>query len=177
MNVKALAVKTIPGIFDDDATTFVVLDGASVPELLEQMHRLRPEYECLYRGELKPDMAEVAPYLVKLVPGSEFAKWICENGWGKHWGIFVNTHADLRELHRHLRTLLIVHDSDGKPLYFRFYDPRVLRVFLPTCNAGELKQLFGPVDSFVSEAENPETATIFRSAGDSLRQDSAKVGE
>src|SRR4051794_8102089 len=160
MEIKALAVKTIPGIFDEDATTFVVLDGASVPELLDQLYRLRPDYECLYRGELKPDMAEVAPYLVKLAPGAEFTEWVCENGWGNHWGIFVNTRASLRELHRHLRTLLIVHDSAGKPLYFRFYDPRVLRVFLPTCNAEELKQLFGPVDSFVMEAESPETAMI-----------------
>jgi hypothetical protein len=38
-------------------------------------------------------------------------------------------------------------------LKFRYYDPRVLRAFLPTCNAGELKTLFGDVDQFFIESK------------------------
>lgn len=165
----------IPGTFAEERATFAVLDGASIPDLLPRLYQLRPEYECLYRGELEPDMAEVAPYLVKLAPESEFTAWVTENGWGNHWGIFANTSAEFRVLYRHLRTFLIVHDPQGKPLYFRYYDPRVLRVYLPTCNADELKQVFGPVESFVMEGESPETAVIFRLKDQELRQESAKV--
>jgi hypothetical protein len=37
---------------------------------------------------------------------------------------------------RRRRRFLRVKDEDG--LVFRFYDPRVMRVYLPTCAAGEL---------------------------------------
>ena len=42
----------------------------------------------------------------------------------------------------------------GERVYFRFYDPRVLRVYLPTCSSSELKGVFGPVGRFV--VEGPE---------------------
>jgi hypothetical protein len=58
-----------------------------------------------------------------------FTNWILEHGWGKNCGIFATSAADLRQMRRHLRTFLVVHDEEGKPLYFRYYDPRVLRVF------------------------------------------------
>jgi hypothetical protein len=38
---------------------------------------------------------------------------------------------------------------------FRFYDPRVLRIFLPTCNAQEVFQFFGPVvNSYLAENDD-----------------------
>ncbi len=157
------------------AQAYVILDGASVPDLLDRLDRDRPAYECLYRGELAPDLAEVAPYLVKLERGSEFAEWVIAHGWGMHWGIFVVTTADLRQLRQHFRRFLTVHDSDGKPLYFRCYDPRVLRAFLPTCTAEELADLFGPVTAFVMEGDEPEVRLRFRLAEGSLARDEAQM--
>ena len=60
-----------------------------VPDLLERLHS-EPSLEvaCLLRGNHAPDMKQVAPYLVKLEPGSEFAEWVVGNGWGRHWGPF-----------------------------------------------------------------------------------------
>jgi len=49
-------------LFDDPGVNaFAILDGASVPGLLQHLHRCDPVRECLYRGELQPDIAEVAP--------------------------------------------------------------------------------------------------------------------
>jgi hypothetical protein len=112
---------------------FAVLDGASVPNLPQELYQHEPDYLCLYRGALDPDLAETAPYLVRLEPGSPFAEWIFNEGWGKHWGIFFTATCDMRDLRSHFRKFLIVYDAGGKPLYFRYYDPRVLRVYLPTC--------------------------------------------
>lgn len=138
---------------------YCVLDGASIPNLLDQLYGdPRPEFECLYRGELEPDMAEVAPYLVVLEQGSAFAEWVITQGWGNHWGVFVVTQADLRTLHFHLRTLNIVYSPEGKPMMFRYYDPRVLRVFLPTCGPEQVTKLFGPVQRFVAEGDAPFVA-------------------
>jgi len=156
---------------DDESSAFAVLDGASVPDLPELLHEFQPGHECLYRGELKPDMAEVAPYLIRLEKGSPFTEEVLSRGWGQHWGIFALTAIDLAGLRRHLRKFLIVHDSDGKPLYFRYYDPRVLRVYLPTCNAEELKTVFGPVSSYVVEDEDPASLLRFRFDGVQLQTD------
>jgi hypothetical protein len=75
---------------------------------------------------------------------------------------------------RHLRTFLITHDEEGKPLYFHFFDPRVLRVYLPTCNAEEVSKVFGPVISYSLEGEESNTALRFRIVSNSLRQAQAQ---
>lgn len=151
---------------EGEGSAFALLDGASVPDLLDKLYELKPEYECLYRGELQPDMAEVAPYLVRLEAESPFANWVLEQGWGNHWGVFVLAAADLHQLRQHFRRLLIVHDPTGKPLYFRYYDPRVLRSYLPTCNGEELAAFFGPVTAFLLEGEAPQVMLRFeRDAG------------
>src|ERR1700682_3199390 len=108
----------------EDSNVFAILDGASMPDLLDSLYHYQPEYQCLYRGELQPDMAEVAPYLAKLDPAAEFTDWLIEKSWGKHCGIFAASSADLKTVHRHFRTFLMVYDANGKPLYFRYYDPR-----------------------------------------------------
>jgi len=139
-----------------ETNLYAVLDGASVPELPQVLWEREPESVCLYRGELEPDMAEVAPYLVRLLPSSEFTDWVLTEGWGSHWGIFAITakELDMRIVRRHFRKFLMVKDPEGKPIYFRYYDPRVLSVFLPTCNSAELKMLFGPIQCYCCEDED-----------------------
>jgi hypothetical protein len=146
---------------DPGAKVYAVLDGASIEDLLPKLYGLKPEHACLYRGELEPDLQETAPYLVRLEPGAPFTHWVLGEGWGKHWGIFVRTGEDLKLMHRHFRKFLRVQDSKGKTLLFRYYDPRVLRVYLPTCNAGETEMFFGPVKAFMMEGENPSDLLRF----------------
>src|SRR5262249_18411042 len=137
-----------------ELNVFAVLDGASLPGLLETLYQMMPNFRCLYRGEFEPDMAEVAPYLVDLTPDSEFTDWILENGWGKHAGIFAVSDAGFRAVLRHLRSFLVVNDEDGTPLRFRYYDPRVFSRYIATCNADDLATLFGPVKHFALESED-----------------------
>lgn len=161
---------------DEDVNVFAVLDGASVPGLLDKLYGLSPTFCCLFRGELTPDMAEVAPYLVELEQDSEFTNWLIGQGWGNHWGIFAATDADFRRTARHFRTFLIVYDEAGRRLRFRYYDPRVLRTYLPTCNREELATVFGPVTSFLLEAADPAAALRFEMAGAALGQKRLDVG-
>lgn len=154
---------------DEDGALCALLDGASVPNLLERLHAEPSlEVECLFRGSLEPDMKQVAPYLVKLEPESEFAQWVVGTGWGHHWGTFATSRQGFRKLRNHLRRLTLIHRHDGTPLYFRYYDPRVLRMFLPTCSPAQLKQMFGPVDAFVAESEAGDAMSVFRLNGDQL---------
>jgi len=76
---------------ESGARVFAILDGASAPGLLSKLDEYRPEYECLYRGELAPDLQEVAPYLVQLEPQSPFTDWVLNRGWGTT-GVFSRSH-------------------------------------------------------------------------------------
>jgi hypothetical protein len=150
-----------PHLFGTEGqTTYAVLDGASCPDLLESLARHGAENICLYRGELKPDLARAAPYLVRLEEASPFTAWLLNEGWGNHWGIFATAPADLRAMRKHFRHYLIVKAPDGRSLYFRYYDPRVLRVYLPTCTAAESAFVFGPITSFACEGE--DSAVLLR---------------
>jgi hypothetical protein len=161
----------------EELNVYAVLDGASIPGLLDQLHEQQPEHVCLYRGELEPDMAEVAPYLVKLEPDTDFTDWLIEKGWGNHWGVFALSHESLNGMRRHFRKFLVVYDPENKPLYFRYYDPRVLRIYLPTCNAEELATVFGPVESYWLEDEDARTALSFGNSSGSLRQEKLLLTE
>jgi hypothetical protein len=155
---------------DEEHAAFALLDGAGIPNLLDKLHdEGGPEFECLYMGELAPDMAEVAPYLVRLVPGSAFLDWVF-SGWGQHWGVFAVLPAslDLSAVRRHFRKLNIAYGPNGNPLLFRYYDPRVLGVFASTCDNFQLQNLFGPVAHFVTEGENPDQARILALANGAL---------
>ncbi len=144
-----------------ETTVYAILDGASVPELPQNLARFGVAAECLFRGELGPDMAQVAPYLAVAPPNHPFTEWLLQEGWGRHWGIFALSKANLRTLRMHLRTFLKVYSPDLKPLYFRYYDPRVLRVYLPTCNEQETRTVFGPVLRYIMEGEDPATLLKF----------------
>ena len=142
---------------DPDASVFAVLDAASVPNLLPVLSESSPEHSCLYLGTIDPVLAEAAPYLVKLQQGVNFTDWVVREGWGKHWGIFAAAAVPLASLRHHFRRFLMVKNEGGKSIYFRYYDPRVLRVYLPTCNEGELDVIFGPVQRYVVEGEDAKT--------------------
>ncbi|MEP7219777.1 MAG: DUF4123 domain-containing protein [Bacteroidota bacterium] len=136
---------------DPNLTAFAILDGASIPDLLERLTKENPEHVCLTAGKLVPELARAAAYLVRLESDDSFTEWILADGWLRHWGIFALSRRDIRIVRNHLRDLLMVDDPDGKRLYFRYYDPRVLRLYLPTCTDDEKKIVFGPITKFLCE--------------------------
>lgn len=143
---------------DPRLTAYAVLDGAANPALLDYLYNedeeKRPDFVCLYRGELEPDIAECAPYLVELQANAPFTDWVTSHCWGNNWGIFAVAEGDLLALRQHFRKLNIVYDPETyEPLLFRYYDPRVLRVFLPTCDTEQFSEFFGPVEAFFTESE------------------------
>jgi len=142
--------------------TWAVLDGASVPGLVRAIHTHGAESACLFAGKLEPSMARVAPYLVRLEEDASFTRWLLERGWGRHWGVFLRSAASLDALRKHLRRFLMVKDPAGKTVQFRWYDPRVLRIYLPTCIEVEVEALFGSVvASYGVESEDAQELLVF----------------
>jgi len=157
-------------LFKKGTRVFAVLDGAATPNLATQIHRLGVPNYSLFRGDLTPDIAEVGPYLVDLVPEQPFTEWVLSKHFGKNRCIFAHSPHSLKEMRRHFRSIFKVYNEDGNPMIFRFYDPRVLRKYLPTCNAGELKAFFGKVDAFFAEDESAKDLLEFRIEGEDLKQ-------
>ncbi len=149
-------------LFSRRTRVYAVLDGASVPDLRMKFFESNPPRYCLLKGDLEPDMEEVAPYLVRLYPGTPFTDWVLQECWGKHWGIFAHSIQPLKEMRKHFRSLVTVFDEKGDPMMFRFYDPRVLPRFLATCKPAELKILFGEVETFYAESESDGNLMSFQ---------------
>ena len=143
----------------DSRQIFAVMDGARNPQLAQWIRLRTLEHECLYRGELTLSLQNAAPYVVRLSRDARFTGELLDRGWSRSWGFFTRVPArmTLEQLRRHLRTLLRVQDESGRKLVFRFYDPRVLRTYLPTCTSEEAKQFFGPLPELLSESENSRT--------------------
>ncbi len=136
---------------------YFLVDAARDKTILDKVIAASEEKESLFRGEKAVELARVAPYIVKLQRDGALTRWFIDNGWGNSWGIFMASQENLVQTRIHCRDLLEVYDEEGQPLLFRYYDPRVLRVYLPTCTAQELKLFFGPVHHITLEDEDPST--------------------
>jgi hypothetical protein len=161
-------------LFSNRTQLYCVLDGVLVPDLPDRLYRGQVPNYCLISGDLDPAMTYAAPYLVYLSPDSKFADWVLSESLGKHWGIFAQSRRSMIEMRRHFTSLVQTYDEKGNPLKFRFYDPRVLNKFLPTCNGGELKLLFGDIDAFYTEADD---GNLLRHRLENGRLKTVKLGD
>jgi Domain of unknown function (DUF4123) len=149
---------------------WMIVDAARDRRIFPMLLECHLEYSCLYSGPLHPVMETVAPYLVQLdYDYKDTRRFICES-WGNSWGVFFKADAGMHRIRKHLRGLLIVRDQKGSRLAFRYYDPRVLRIYLPTCTPNELTTIFGPIECFWMEDENPGVLLEFRTGEQRLVQ-------
>lgn len=159
-----------PGL-SSRVNVWVILDGARDDRIYGRVDGCHLERTCLYSGDLPWQLQMTAPYLVQLDPEDQFTDYLLRTGWGQSWGIFFRSESGMPSIRKHLRRFLVVQDESGKRLIFRYYDPRVLRVYLPTCWPAELRTIFGTIDCFLMEAEDPSTLLRFRLRGESLQQE------
>lgn len=130
-----------------------LLDGARDSTIWDIIRRGGLEYSCLFGGDLHPRLQTAAPYLVHLAPGSPTTDLLLRRGWGNAWGIVTvaDPAVTLSQQTLHFKKLLRVTLEHGGQFGFRFYDPRVLNTYLPTCTGDELRPFFGPVRRLIAE--------------------------
>lgn len=110
----------------------------------------------------EPEEITRATYLTRVERNSAVASWLLADGWGAKWGIWLSLPANTQfdDLLSHLRELAQVRLPDGRIVYFRFYDPRVWRTFVPTCDAPQLKHLFSLPVVYGCESEDGQSLLI-----------------
>ena len=141
-----------------------IIDGASVPNFRHLARASSGRHECLFAGPLHLEVERAAPHLVELEPEGELTLSWWRDGWGEHWGILAQVPVEwsFKEVRRHFRRFLRVQLPDRRRVLFRYYDPRVLRTYIPTCTADETATLFGPVTTYFAEGDSPATVLRFK---------------
>ena len=137
---------------DQQTDIYGILDGASSPEVYHTILNAKADFRCLYRGELSEDLQLCAPYLVHFKKPTPIVLKLIKMMFETNSGIIarIEKGTDIDVARRHFRRYLLVQTPEKKTVYFRYYDPRVLRVYLPTCNEEELRFIFGlHVERFV----------------------------
>ncbi|MFO0612795.1 MAG: DUF4123 domain-containing protein [Polyangiaceae bacterium] len=121
---------------------FGILDASRDTRILELLARAIDPMKSLYEGRAGDAMADAAPYLVAFSPRSWLLERILVEGWGEAWGVFIRSPRSFQDERRHLRRLLMVHlEGREHPVYFRFYDPRVLARLGPALSRAQRDEL------------------------------------
>lgn len=147
------------------STLYAVLDPACSPEIFPTLRRLAPDAECLFGRDISPRVREVSPHLANVPENGDLLMWWRRQGLGKSWGIACRTSADQATLRLHLKKFLRVYLPAGGLYLFRFWDPRVLTVFLANADAAERTSFFGPVEAFYAEETGTGRTLTFRQTG------------
>jgi hypothetical protein len=138
-----------------------VLDAARDPAILQHLRGSGLVHESLYDGPRGVEIADFGPWLVELPRGTPFLDLLVNDGWGESWGVFLTSHSSFAEIRKQLRRHLLAKLPDGREVYFRYYDPRVLRTYLATCTPPELGGFFGPITNVFVESGDRGFLLVF----------------
>ena len=135
---------------------FVILDAARDPRLYPMLCASGARYVSLYAGRSAGELEHVAPYLAEMTPEGTLMRTFVREGWGKAWGVLLTASGTMEEVWKQLRRwLMVMLDGSEKATYFRFYDPRVLRVFLAVADGTQSAEFGGPIRSWMMEDGDP----------------------
>jgi hypothetical protein len=138
------------------AGPYLLLDAAGLPDGAASLPEgVCDPFECLFTGDLAEELADVAPYLGRLMDTSSIVPAL--------EGLLISQVAMLAiprliedgsqpifsDLHRHFRKFNVVYGPRGEPLFFRYYDGRTLPSVLQVLDPDQLRDFFGPFGSFL----------------------------
>ncbi|WP_158442387.1 DUF4123 domain-containing protein [Paracoccus aminophilus] len=152
---------------------FAVLDAASLPNLPELLSVSDQQFDCLFRGKARSDLANVAPWILRLDPTSRFTQRLWIQGtapWqlgGKFRGLLLSSDDSIGQVTQHFRRLTRIRRADADEwMFFRFYNPHTIAAIAPHLTRQEAASILGSyviagVDGLASatfrakEAEGP----------------------
>lgn len=165
----AVAAAVVAQLRRWDASLYALVDAARNQDIWPLLSASTARYQSLLDGEQASALAQWAPYLVRL-SDSPLLEGLVSRGWGQSWGLYLASPRPFKAVRRHFaRRLLVEHNE--KKAFFRFYDPRVMRKYLPQCTMRQLSELFGDVERFFVEGEQANTLHAFSRGGQGLLQE------
>lgn len=120
---------------------FAVIDACQMPPVLKKAENY-PSI-CLHGGPKDKGRHMSAPWLFHA--DASLVDWVREDLFAEPWGFFLESKANLTELHGHFQRFEHIAGLDKIKYLFRYYDPRILSPFLLSSTAPELRSFFGPI--------------------------------
>ena len=159
LSTEAFSLKQLSQVAEQ-GRLFAIIDPCDEPRAVEKLEELGHERAlCLYRKRLRAEDRDALPHIAQIDDAT--LDWLHNTLWQEPWGVFLFADRPLRALRIPLRKLLKALDPAGNPTYFRYYDPRVLKTFLPECSESQLLELFDEIFAF-GTSEKDSTVAVYR---------------
>lgn len=132
----------------NDSPNFVLIDAALCEGEIDVSKGFRTNFRSLFRGKVGEELNNVAPLLFPIETESDFASWLeyqINRGAENRRVLWIRSPATLDELRKHLRRFLRVRDETGGFMFFRLYDPIVLKCVLPNLTKEQYFELFSEI--------------------------------
>ncbi len=150
-----------------DGALYAVMDAARAERVLRQLEESIDDHQNLYEGLEGRVLDDVAPYLVRFAQGSDLVRRLLLGGWGRGWGVFFRSNEHPKEVRRHLRRfLMVLDDAKHERMYFRFYDPRVMREFYSIATPRQRAELVHGMERMWVENEDETPLVLTPPAGE-----------
>ena len=110
-----------------------------------------PKHRCLFKGTKDETLVDVAPHIFLIDDSGEKLKDEIELSLKEL--VTIESIQDIDTVKDHFKEF-IYQDVNRRECFFRFWDPRVLKKFLPMCTEIQLKMFFRPVTALIMADEN-----------------------
>lgn len=130
----------------DRGRVHAVIDGRAVPGLPSRLQEADTGgWDCLERGALSAEAASRAAYIAELRAEAPFTDWLLAEATATFpgWGVAMASLQPLLAMREHCRGLDDVVLPEGERRTWRWYDPELLALLLPTFSPSQLDELFG----------------------------------
>lgn len=149
---------------------YAVLDLARDPYLFAAMlEGFDAERRCLFRGRAKEELGDRTAWIARIDPEQGLLDWLLEEGWGRRAFSLMTSPLTIHRFVSHVRKFTKVRDDAGEEHFFRFYDPQVLRQYLPVFGPGEHAMFFRSIACCaIEDTRFPGSLLIARSVDGSV---------
>jgi len=149
MTETSQALKSILDQAPKGSKTYALMDYALDSTIYPTVTASGCPAQNLYAETWQAGLNDIAPHLVELDPKSPFSSELLGWDWYGNWGYFVQSSASLSDVATPFQDMAVAILPDGQETFFRFVDPRVIRVFLPKLTTQSLKPIFNTANRLV----------------------------
>lgn len=145
-----------------ECNLYGIVDSARNDEVFRFFLNGEFNYKSLFEETKDLQLYGVSGFLVECKKESQLFNWMTTKAWGNCSCLFLITKVSFDEILAHFQQFNRVYLEDDEEVFFRFYDPRVLRAYLPTCTKTELDIFFGKVENFIFEDKDYNVLNAFK---------------
>lgn len=130
---------------------WAVVDGVSWPEITSMIEADTTVEACCLYTTVDQQTRLLAPWLIRLEPGASLTEDVIKHDQHRHALILFRSSETMDVLRAHLRrfTMLQTPEAPDAPVYFRFYDGRVMLDIISTMSDRFCEKFFDPISQIV----------------------------